>query len=271
MHSGNHFGARAFRREDAEPLRRVEAGQSRLVQRRNLRHRREASLRGEGDDADAAGPVVRNERRRAEDADRHLAADEILHRRPAAFVGHVNHVDARHLLEELPGHVLAASRARMGERELARIRLGIRDELLHGLHGQRRMNCNRDGLRGDLRDGAEIALHVELHVLHDEMKRNDRIGDEQKRVAVGRRPRGFHRADRAAAPAAVVHDDLLAERARQLFRERARGDVGRAAGRERHDEAHRARRPGLCFGERAEQKQTEEELSHIKKEFIWMR
>jgi len=67
------------------------------------------------------------------------------------------------------------------------------------------MNRHRDRLRGDLRDSAEVALHVELDVLDHEVQRDHRVGDEEQRVTVGRGARRFHRTDRPASAAAVVH------------------------------------------------------------------
>jgi hypothetical protein len=52
-------------------------------------------------------------------------------------------------------------------------------------------------------------------------------------------------ADIAAATRPVVDNKLLAEPLRQPLSHQAREDVGRAARRERHDDAHRPRRIGL--------------------------
>ncbi|MFI4930485.1 MAG: hypothetical protein ACHP83_09610 [Burkholderiales bacterium] len=62
----------------------------------------------------------------------------------------------------------------------------------------------------------------------------------QQRVAVGLRLGGFGGAERAAGARLVVDDDGLAERHSELRCDRARQDVSAAAGRERHDEAHRS-------------------------------
>ena len=47
------------------------------------------------------------------------------------------------------------------------------------------------------------------------------------------------------APGPVLHHDLLADVLPHLLRDQPRDDVGRAAGREPDQEAHRLRRPGL--------------------------
>ena len=59
------------------------------------------------------------------------------------------------------------------------------------------------------------------------------------RVAVRVGARRNLGADRAAGARAVVDDELLAELLGQPRRQQARDDVGAAAGRERHDHAHR--------------------------------
>ena len=60
-------------------------------------------------------------------------------------------------------------------------------------------------------------------------------------VAVGRRARHHGHAGIAAGAGNVLGHDLLAEALRQFLRDDARDHVGRAAGRERHDQAD-----GLC-------------------------
>ena len=165
-------------------------------------------------------------------------------------------------LKKLARHVLPAAGAGMREGELAGIRLGVGDKLLHRLHRHRGVHGDRDRLGGDLGDRGEIALHVELNVFHHQVQGNHRVGDEKQRVAVGRGARRLHRADGTAAAAAIVDHDLLAEGARQFFRDGACGDVGRAARREGHDEAHRLRRPGLRPGRHDGERQGKQKKPH---------
>jgi hypothetical protein len=63
---------------------------------------------------------------------------------------------------------------------------------------------------------------------------------EQHRVAVGRRLRRRGGTDRAARPAAVVQDELVAGHRRAACGQRARDGVGAAAGRERGRSPRRA-------------------------------
>ena len=73
----------------------------------------------------------------------------------------------------------------------------------------------------------------------------------QQRVAVGRRLRHHVGADRAARAAAILHQHRLPHRLLHALRDDARGDVGGAARRERHDDADRFRRKSLRLGEAA--------------------
>ena len=78
-------------------------------------------------------------------------------------------------------------------------------------------------------------------------------GGEQQRVAVGRRLGDCVGTHVAAGAASVLHEGA-AQRGAHLLREQPRQDVGRAAGRERHDDADglggpdvlAARRTGQC-------------------------
>ena len=61
--------------------------------------------------------------------DLHLSADQVGERGRAAAIGHVNHVDAGHHLEQLAGHMGRGPDAGRRHVDLARIGLGIGDEL----------------------------------------------------------------------------------------------------------------------------------------------
>ena len=72
------------------------------------------------------------------------------------------------------------------------------------------------------------------------------------RVAVGRGAREAADADRAAGAADILDNHRLAERSAHLVGHDARGDVGRSARRERHDQRDRAR--GKIVGMRGRKK-----------------
>ena len=64
-------------------------------------------------------------------------------------------------------------------------------------------------------------------------------------MAVGRGFRDHLGGDVGAAAGPVLDHDLLAPQSRQRIGHDAGGDVGRPAGRERHDQPHEAVRKGL--------------------------
>ena len=88
-------------------------------------------------------------------------------------------------------------------------------------------------------------------------------------VAVGRGFRDDVGADRAAGAAAVVDHHRRLQRLAQHLRERPRHDVGRPAGRKRHDDADLLARERLCArrimrvitGRRAERRGQAQKLS----------
>ncbi len=169
----------------------------------------------------------------------HLPADRVDDRRSAALVRHVHHVDAGLQLEELARDVRRRADADGRVVELARVRLGVRDQLLDAGDGNRRVDD--EDLRNHRGEAHrhEIALDVERQLLVELRVDRVRRQREQDRVAVGRRFRDDVGAEIAGGAAAVVDDDRLAELRRQRLDDDARNDVGAAARRIRDDELDR--------------------------------
>ena len=96
---------------------------------------------------------------------------------------------------------------------------------------------------GDVGDEIEIQVSVERGVEH--------VGQDGhlQRVAVRRRPHDHLGPDVAGGARPVVDHQRLAELIRQPLSDDARDDVGRAAGREGDDQAHRPRRISLREGD----------------------
>ncbi len=117
-----------------------------------------------------------------------------------------------------------------------------RDQLPHRIRGQRRMQDDRAGERGDFRDGREIPGEVvpQLRI----KARGDRVGNasQQQRVAVRRGFRDLLRADVAARAGAILDDHRLARPLAELLPDEARQHVGRPAGSERHHDPDRPAR-----------------------------
>ena len=181
----------------------------------------------------------------------HLPAHRVGDRRRAAAIGHVQHLDAGHLLEHRGAQMIG--RAGPGRRigDLAGIGFRVGDELRHGVRRHRRVHHHGVGHIGEQRERGEILHAVERHggeqsVVHGVHAH----GVEQDGVAVGRRARDRAGADVAGGAGAVLDHDRLAHRLMQMLADDARQDVGRAAGRPRHDQRDRTARIGLREGGR---------------------
>ena len=133
--------------------------------------------------------------------------------------------------------------------ELAGIGLGVGDQLLHVLHGQRGRHQQHAGGIGHMRDRREILLDVVGQARH-QMRRNRMRAarGEQQRRAIRSRLHAFGRTNRAARTGLVVDDELLAQILRNALRDHARNQIGRTARRKRHDHAHRLARPRIGGG-----------------------
>jgi len=109
----------------------------------------------------------------------------------------------------------------------------------HGIddHGERIVIDTRHRL--DVAQHANVQLFVERHV--DGMRR----GDQQHRVAIGRRTRDRLQGEIAAAAGAVFDDDGLAEPLRQRLSNQPRDDIGCSAGRHKDHQSDRPRRIAL--------------------------
>src|SRR5205085_480901 len=74
-----------------------------------------------------------------------VSGEDVEQRRAAAAERDVDDVDAGVELEQLAAGMLEAADAGRGIVELARLRLGEREELLHGLHAERRIDRQHVG------------------------------------------------------------------------------------------------------------------------------
>ena len=93
-----------------------------------------------------------------------LPDSEIGQRRRRALVGDVHHVDAGHLLHQLAGEMGRRADARGAERDLARVLLGVGDQLADVLH--RQVVGHRDDERrdADQRHRREARHRIELEL-----------------------------------------------------------------------------------------------------------
>ena len=115
-----------------------------------------------------------------------LPADGVGHRLRRALVRHLDDIESRRLLEQF--HLLLADGAGAGGRirKLARIRLGIGDQLLHT--GKRRAGMRRQHQRNHphLGDRHKIFQRIVLRLGAVAGHDDEGVGDDQDRVAIRR-------------------------------------------------------------------------------------
>ena len=126
--------------------------------------------------------------------------------------------------------------------ELALIRLHIGDEFLEVVGRKLLLGGDDQRKRGHHADRLEIDIGLvgEIRIERDRGGMRAHLA-HQDGVAVGIGAHRAGRADGAAGAGDVLDDDLLAQRVRHVIADDAGGDVGRASGRERHDQRDRAR------------------------------
>ena len=165
------------------------------------------------------------------------AAQHVDHARRAALVVDGRDLDAGRLREHLAGQVLGRAHAVRGPVHLARVGLGIGDELGHRV-GRKLFRSHQDvGHLGDQRDGRDLP-GIEGRALDGQ--RCDRRGAgcrQQQRVAVGGRLGHHVGTQRGAGAGAVLHVDRRVQLLPHGIGDQAGEDVGLPARRVGHDDA----------------------------------
>jgi len=157
----------------------------------------------------------------------------------------VDDVDAGHEFEQFRRDMGSGAVARRGEVELARIGLGIGDELGDGFDRQRRIHLHDHRGAHDAGDRGDVAKEIEIEVVVERGIDHVRRRDQEQRVTVGQRMRRRFGAHIAAGARPVIDDELLAEPLRQPVTDQAGVDVGRSSRRKADDDMHRPRRIGF--------------------------
>ena len=161
----------------------------------------------------------------------------------AAAIGHVGHLGAGLLLQQLHGEVRLRADAGDADVELARIGLGVGDQFLQVVRPARSWDWPRC-TTGDFANrmiGANALSASNGIFLY--MKRLFASTPGGANISVwpsGSALATVGAADIAVGAGAVLDHDRLAELLRQLGRKPPRRDVDRAAGRERHHHGDRA-------------------------------
>ena len=89
-----------------------------------------------------------------------LPADGRYYRRAAAFERDVRDVDAGHLLEQFHRHVRAGGNPAGAVIQFARLRLRVREQVLHRFHWQRGVHHQNIRQRRQQRDRREIVHRI---------------------------------------------------------------------------------------------------------------
>ena len=157
----------------------------------------------------------------------------------------MDHVDAGHHLEQFARQMARRSVAARRHVDLARVGLGIGDELGNCLRRERWVYRHDEGDRDDACDGCDVAEEVETKFLVKRRIDRGRRADQEECVSVRRRIHDHLRTNIAAGSRPVLDDKLLAETLRQPLADQTSDDVGRSAGGKWDDDAHRPRRIGF--------------------------
>ena len=115
----------------------------------------------------------------------HLPAEQIGQRGRRAAIGHVQHVDAGHHLEQLAGDMWPWFRCRPRHVDLAGICFGVGDELGNGLGRNRRIHLHDIGHAHDAGDRRNVANEIEIELVVERRVDRVRRSDQEERVAVG--------------------------------------------------------------------------------------
>ena len=206
--------------------------------RRQVRHDRRALQRGDREPAQLALAHHRQDRAHVLQGHGDAAADHVGEHRAA--IGHVDDVDAGLPLEQFAGDVLRRADAGRRIGQLARLRLGERDEFGKALRRHVVVDGENARHHQKTRHRRKVALHVVG--LAGQQRRVDgqrAVGAPIEGGAVGRGFRHAVAADAAAGARHVLDRHRDVPRLLEFLREQPRRDVGRAAGGEADDEAHR--------------------------------
>src|SRR5262245_12410215 len=238
------LGWRVLGRAEAKP-------EARLIARHELAHGWKVRQRvrprhgGHCERAQPTSPDIPYRSDSSGEHDLHLSTEQIIERRPATTIGYMGHVDAVHRLERLTRQMGGSADPGGRQANLARVGLGIGDELGNSFGRNRWMYRYDVGLPVNAGDRRDVADEIETKLVIERGVDGIPTADHEQRVAVCGRAHDGLGADIAAAARSVLDNELLTEPLRQPLTHQTRDDVGRTGRSERHDDAHRPRRIGL--------------------------
>ena len=151
--------------------------------------------------------------------------------------------DARLGLQQLGGQVRHRGHARRAISELG-ARFGCLDHFGQAVERGVFVGDEHRRHRHKIGDGRKVFESIKARLAH--MRRNGRRdGQQANGVTVGRRFGQGHQAGDTVTPGAVFHHHALLEFVAQDVGRFAPDQIGRAAGRKRHDQTNRLARPLL--------------------------
>ncbi len=236
----------ALGREDAGPDAHVVVD-SGLLGGRDVGQRRQALGGGDAVGLDLAALDLLGHAHRLLAQEIDVAADQVVHRRPGAAIGHERRLEAELRGEQQARHVRGGADAAMRLLHLVAVLLQIGHELRHRLGGKIiARGDHRRGVRGEA-DRLEVLRGIVFEIRREHRRghvRSHAAGEQG--VAVRRCGGDARAAERAAGAADILDHQLVAERPAHMVGDDARHHVARPAGRERHHHGDGARRIALC-------------------------
>ena len=188
---------------------------------------------------EAARGHMRQYRRQRSKAHMHLARDQIGKHGAAAFVRHMQHINAGHFHQQHAAHVVGCAGARRAKIQFARLRFGVCNEFAHVVwrqaaeRHQRIRHVRRQTNRRKVGQGIVGCFQTQRGA-GDHATR----GGEQQRIAIGRRFGNEAVAQCCARAGTAVDHYLLTQRFGNAFAQCARGKVGTRTRRIRHNKAN---------------------------------
>ena len=184
----------------------------------------------------------------------HAPGQQVGDQRAGAAIGHMRDIHAGAEFQEFAAHMPRGAIARRGIGQPPRLAASQRQQFLQAVRGHGRMHDHRIGHRIDQRDGCEIPHRIKRQARIEELVdagSADRAHVQRVAIGVGLGDRLG--ADIATRAGAVFHHAGLAQQRGETLGHDARGDIGRPATGEAHDDAHGARGSPLRGGRRGQE------------------
>ena len=157
-------------------------------------------------------------------------------RRPGALVGHGRQPDAQRPAQHHRAQMGYGPRADVGKIDFLLVGFEVGEQFFRVLRRQVLARNQRHRHVHDQAHVFEAGQRVVTQLAKKGRSRRHAVVVDQEGIAVRFRRSDELRAARAAGTGPGFHDDSLAERARHRRRQDARQDIGRSAGRERHNQ-----------------------------------